>query len=97
MQFYITLFITLLLTSCAWDSEQGLHVKLEEQAAQKEDPHFYECFGENEFGKFVKGGGCNAFGCWIEGGACNEFGCNITGPCTYKGCSKKTTSTKCVP
>lgn len=82
-----------LLTSCAWNSDEGWSVATTEP--EKIEKEGFQCAGENEFGKFMKGGGCNAFGCWMEGGSCNSFGCSVDGNCDSSGCPKKIQSIQC--
>ncbi|MBT5092915.1 MAG: hypothetical protein HOM21_01645 [Halobacteriovoraceae bacterium] len=97
MKLNLTLLITCLLYSCAWDSDRGAHMIDEDvNPHTREHVSFYQCEGENQFGKYPPGGGCNVFGCWIDGGSCNEFGCSVSGTCSLRGCQKPIKSIKCV-
>jgi hypothetical protein len=82
-------------SSCAWNSDEGRSSSPYDEEAHtarmNRNRAHIGCVGENEFGKFVKGGGCNVYGCWNDGGSCNENGCSVDSICTAFSCPKKST------
>lgn len=91
---YALLITLIFLTSCTWTSDDGWGVATPTPSIERSKEYF-ACVGENEFGKYVEGGGCNAYGCWPEGGSCNEFGCSVDSNCTALSCPKKIASINC--